>query len=646
MGELEAESELRALSSAVFFLRERLNGLKESREAEEVVSSLLPTREDEGAGRWLSSDVDGGSTAFLLFCSVLVLMMTTPGIVLYYSGLVRLQNALSTAIQAYVITSLITFLWLCLGYSLCFGSSSSGVIGTFDKAWLSGVGGEPNDDLAPGIPEYVYCSFQLAFAVITPSLICGAFANRMKFLAVVVFISLWHIFVYCPIAHCFWHPDGWLKSWGVVDFAGGCVVHISAGFSALISALMIGKRKEGKTKKKFHPHNKIISGTGACFLNVGWFGFNAGSALVAGSQGSLAFLNTQLACGAASISWMCMDILLSGVPSFDGIMNGCIAGLVAVTPCAGFVNTSGAFIVGVLGGAITSQGVKIKTIFGFDDALDAFGIHGIAGVVGVILTGCLANSHISGDQDINGVFYGGSILFLCKEVASIAFTIAWGCSMTAVILKFVDKTIGLRVSQSKELMGLDASEHGKKSSQMQNVPSIRRVKSDDSLRSSNSSNSSGSGRGGEELERCWPCYCLVFHPPPERDVMPGTPRISGRSTSPQTMALTAANKAAHDRSNTANCNNQPILENSHRVAVKKNHQSFQSLDELDSTNHSSPRSDNGKVMKRKSPPKCESQGSSKSDGKKLEMVEIDAHDVGDDYLVGDCDDGVFLDDED
>jgi Amt family ammonium transporter len=223
------------------------------------------------------NEVDSGSIAFMMFSTVLVLLMTTPGIMLYYSGMVRLQNALSTAIQAYVIASLVTFLWLLVGYSICFSSSSlGGVVGSLDKVWLRGVGSDPAHELASHIPEYVFCSFHLAFAIITPSLICGAFANRMKFWSVIVFLSSWHLIVYCPIVHCFWHPAGWLSKWGVQDFAGGCVVHISAGFSALISALMVGKRKRHKIIKTLHPHNKIISAIGACFLNVGWYGFNAG----------------------------------------------------------------------------------------------------------------------------------------------------------------------------------------------------------------------------------------------------------------------------------------------------------------------------------------------------------------------------------
>lgn len=242
-----------------------------------VINMMTVATASNSTNHTSDDEVDSGSTSFMMFSTVLVLLMTTPGIMLYYSGMVRLQNVLSTAIQAYVIASLVTFLWLLVGYSICFGSSSlGGVVGSLDKVWLRGVGSDPAHELASHIPEYVFCSFHLAFAIITPSLICGAFANRMKFWSVVVFLSLWHLIVYCPIVHCFWHPAGWLSKWGVQDFAGGCVVHISAGFSALISALMVGKRKQHKIIKTLHPHNKVISAIGASLLNVGWYGFNAG----------------------------------------------------------------------------------------------------------------------------------------------------------------------------------------------------------------------------------------------------------------------------------------------------------------------------------------------------------------------------------
>lgn len=275
-GDKTIEDLLPSLQDAISELRFRISDLQASTDAQLVnimsnVTNSTSTYEED----------DAGSIAFLLFCTILVLCMTTPGIMLYYSGLVRLQNALSTAVQAYVIMSLISFLWLVVGYSICFGSSSlGGVIGSMDKVWLQGVSAEPYSALASHVPEYVFCSFQLSFAIITPSLICGAFANRMKFWAVIAFLSLWHLFVYCPIVHCIWHPEGWLSKWGVQDFAGGCVVHISAGFSALISALMVGQRRRHKLIKTFHPHNKVISAIGASFLNFGWMGFNAGECML------------------------------------------------------------------------------------------------------------------------------------------------------------------------------------------------------------------------------------------------------------------------------------------------------------------------------------------------------------------------------
>eukprot|EP00602_Paraphysomonas_sp_CaronLab_P010869 CAMPEP_0185029722 /NCGR_PEP_ID=MMETSP1103-20130426/16197_1 /TAXON_ID=36769 /ORGANISM="Paraphysomonas bandaiensis, Strain Caron Lab Isolate" /LENGTH=486 /DNA_ID=CAMNT_0027564567 /DNA_START=109 /DNA_END=1569 /DNA_ORIENTATION=- len=418
-----------------------------------------------------------GDTAWILTATVLVLLMTTPGIMLYYAGMVRLQNVLSTAMQGYSIMCVVTFLWMCFGYSLAFAPADSEninavIFGDSSRFWLNGLKMGGSHQMAPTIPESVFCVFQLSFAVITPSLICGAFADRMKFTAVLVSLGLWHLIVYCPIAHANWHPNGFLYKAGVLDFAGGNVVHISAGMSALVSAIIIGKRT-GFGKSTFHPHNMLVSLTGSCFLLIGWYGFNAGSALAANALSGLAMLNTQIASGVASVTWMFHDIFVLGKPTVEGIMNGCIAGLVAITPAAGFVNPTGAFVIGVVGGIACAKGVRIKDYFDFDDALDAFGIHAIGGVVGGLMLGLLATSSVNGED---GAFYGDNGKQLSLQLYGIVITIVWSIIGTGGIMLLVDKTLGLRVSPQSELAGLDRTEHGSTlDAQMVNVPKRRKT---------------------------------------------------------------------------------------------------------------------------------------------------------------------------
>ncbi|WP_412033386.1 ammonium transporter [Mesorhizobium sp. CA8] len=397
--------------------------------------------------------LDTGNTAWMLTSTALVLMMTIPGLALFYGGMVRKKNVLATIMQSFAITCLVTVLWFMFGYSLAFsdGGATNAYLGGFSKFFHHGI--TVSTLWAPGvanIPEFVFSMFQMTFAIITPALIAGAFAERMKFSALLIFMGLWLVFVYAPIAHWVW-GGGFLGSAGVLDFAGGTVVHINAGVAGLVCALVLGKR-EGYGTTNMAPHNLVYSVIGASLLWVGWFGFNAGSELAADGLAGAAMMNTQVATAAAALAWMFAEWIVAKKPSVLGIISGAVAGLVAVTPASGFVNPTGAFIVGIIAGVVCYlSAVKLKHAFGYDDSLDAFGVHGVGGIVGALLTGALA------DPAINALGKDASV---AKQLYGIAFTILWTAIATFVILYIVKALVGLRPSTQEEVEGLDVTQHG------------------------------------------------------------------------------------------------------------------------------------------------------------------------------------------
>jgi len=407
-----------------------------------------------------------GDNAWMLVSAALVLMMTGPGLALFYGGLVRRKNTLAIMMQSFAMMALITVLWALVGYSLAFGGSGP-VIGDFGHAFLRGVGADPNPDYAGTIPQLTFMIYQLMFAVITPALITGATAERMKFSGTVLFMTLWFLIVYAPLAHMVWGKGGLLNAalggkFPTLDFAGGTVVHISSGVSALVCALYMGKRT-GFPKQPMPPHSLVLSFIGACLLWVGWFGFNAGSALAAGSLASSAFVATHFGAAAAALSWSAAEWIKNGKASALGAISGAVAGLVAITPAAGFVGPMPALVIGLAAGAFCYFMVtRVKAIFGYDDALDAFGVHGAGGTIGALLTGVFAQ------QVINPIFGGGKPVGgldghwgqVGNQLVGIA--IAWGFALvgTLVILKITDLLTGFRVPEEHEVEGLDITQHG------------------------------------------------------------------------------------------------------------------------------------------------------------------------------------------
>ncbi|MFY9730301.1 MAG: ammonium transporter, partial [Candidatus Acidiferrales bacterium] len=397
-------------------------------------------------------------------------MMTGPGLALFYGGLVRKKNVLGTMMQSFAMMAVITVLWAIVGYSLAFGTGN-GFIGGFHNAFLRGVGLQPDVDYAATIPLQTFMVYQLMFAIITPALITGAFAERMKFSAMLLFLILWSLFVYDPMAHMVWGKDGLLNAslggrFPTLDFAGGTVVHVTSGVSALVCALYLGKRL-GYPKVAMPPHSVVLSFIGACLLWVGWFGFNAGSALGAGGLATSAFVATHFGAAAAAIGWSGAEWLRNGKPSALGAISGAVAGLVAITPAAGFVSPMSALIIGLIAGVFCFWMVtKVKSRFGYDDSLDAFGVHGAGGTIGALLTGICASSVINpifkdanGNVLPSGLFEGNAhqLLNQCVGVA-----IAWvlGIVGTLILLTIVDKVVGLRVTEEQEIQGLDVSQHG------------------------------------------------------------------------------------------------------------------------------------------------------------------------------------------
>ena len=406
-----------------------------------------------------------GDNAWMLVSAALVLLMTGPGLALFYGGLVRKKNILGTMMQSFAMMALVTIIWAFVGYSLAFGHGNA-FIGGFEHVFLRGVGLAPNPDYAPTIPEQTYMIYQLMFAIITPALITGAFAERMKFSAMALFLSLWSVLVYCPMAHMVWGVGGLLNASGgavpSLDFAGGTVVHITSGVSALVCALYLGKRI-GYPHTAMPPHSMVLSFIGACLLWVGWFGFNAGSALAASPLATSAFVNTHFATAAAVLGWTLFEWLHNGKPTALGAISGAVAGLVAITPASGFVQPMAALLIGLLAGLFCAFMVfKVKSWFGYDDSLDAFGVHGAGGTLGAVLTGFFATLVINPIYG-KGVATGaidGHWMQVAHQLA--ATGVAWGISIvgTLILLFVVDKVIGLRVSREDEMAGLDLSQHG------------------------------------------------------------------------------------------------------------------------------------------------------------------------------------------
>ena len=404
---------------------------------------------------------DSGDTAWMLTSSALVLMMTIPGLALFYGGMVRKKNVLATLAQSFGATCMITVLWMMIGYSLAFTTNASApvnqFIGSFDQFLLGKMGVNAVNPLAATIPESVYMFFQMTFAIITPALIAGSLADRMKFSAFMWFMSLWLLLVYCPIAHWVW-GGGWLGAMGALDFAGGTVVHLNAGTAALVTCLMLGKRI-GLGSESMAPHNLVLSVIGASLLWVGWFGFNAGSAVTAGAMAGMAAVATQIATAAAAIAWTAAEWVIARKPSVLGMISGAVAGLVAITPASGYVDPSGALMIGLAAGIVCYiSAVWVKRAVGYDDALDAWGVHGVGGALGAILTGVFASNAIN--PTAKGWLHDGNFHQMLLQFADAAATFVYCGVMTFLILKLLDMTVGLRVSRDVEIEGLDLNLHG------------------------------------------------------------------------------------------------------------------------------------------------------------------------------------------
>jgi ammonium transporter, Amt family len=403
-----------------------------------------------------ASKIDKGDTAWMLTSSALVLMMTAPGLALFYGGMVRQKNALATLMQSFIIMAVISLQWVLWGYSLAFGPDKGGILGGLDWIGLRGVGAEPFDAYSKTIPHQVFMLFQMMFAIITPALITGAFAERKKFSAFLLFTVLWATIVYDPLAHWVWGDGGWLKKLGALDFAGGTVVHISSGVSALVCAVVLGRRK-GYGHQPMQPHNLPMTVMGAALLWFGWFGFNAGSALEANGLAASAFLATNTAAAAAALGWMFTEWMARGKPTVLGAASGAVAGLVAITPASGYVGPVSALIIGAVAGALCYSACNVKSKLGYDDSLDVVGVHGVGGTWGAIATGLFATKTVN-DAGGDGLFFGNPGQLWTQIVAVLA-TYVLAVVATWVILKVVDAVVGLRVTDEDEVAGLDLSQH-------------------------------------------------------------------------------------------------------------------------------------------------------------------------------------------
>lgn len=397
--------------------------------------------------------MNSGDTAFMLVATAMVMLMT-PGLALFYGGMVRSKNVLSTMLQSFICLGIISIIWILYGYSFAFGTDVGGFIGNLEFAGLSGVGQAPGP-FSDTIPHLLFCAFQLMFAVITPALITGAFAERIKFSAVLLFTVLWSTFVYFPVCHWVW-GGGWISGHGGLDFAGGTVIHINSGAAALVAALLVGKRR-GWGKEAFHPHNLGMTVLGAALLWFGWFGFNAGSALAADGIAANAFFVTQVAAGCAALSWIIAEWIIQGKPTTLGAASGAVAGLVAITPGCGFVGPVSAIIIGLVAGVVCYIAVLAKVKLGYDDSLDVVGVHGVGGLWGALATGLFASTAINpGGAD--GLFFGNPKLLAVQAVDAF-ITIGYSLVVTFIILKVIDMVIGLRVDTEEEVQGLDLTQH-------------------------------------------------------------------------------------------------------------------------------------------------------------------------------------------
>ncbi|HUJ18702.1 MAG TPA: ammonium transporter [Nitrospirota bacterium] len=399
--------------------------------------------------------IDSGDTAWMIVATAMVMLMSIPGLALFYGGLAKRKDSLNTMAMTFVTFCIVSVLWVIYGYSFSFDTDIKGIIGGASKLFIRGVGPNSISDLAKTIPEYIFIAYQLTFAAITVALASGAYIERMKFSAWLLFSVLWMTIVYLPVAHWVW-GNGFLAKAGALDFAGGTVVHINAGIAALVGALLLGKRRE----KAIMPHNLTLVVTGAGLLWFGWFGFNAGSALAASGLAGAAFINTNTATAVAAIAWMVVEWMHSGKPTVLGLASGAVGGLVAITPAAGFVNISGAIIIGIAAGVIPFFAVaKMKPAFGYDDTLDAFGIHGVGGTIGAILTGVFADPAIN--EAGKGLLYGNPIQ-VWIQIKAVAVTLLYSGVMTFIIFKVIKAIVGIRVDGEDEYVGLDESQHGEK----------------------------------------------------------------------------------------------------------------------------------------------------------------------------------------
>jgi ammonium transporter, Amt family len=400
-------------------------------------------------------NINTGDTAWMLISTALVMFMT-PGLALFYGGMVRSKNVLGTLMQNFIMLGVGTVVWVLYGYSLAFGPDHFGLIGDFSWVALKGIGAAPSDTYATTIPHILFMMFQMMFAIITPALITGAFAERVKFSSFLVFMVAWMTLVYAPVCHWVWHPEGWLFKLGALDFAGGTVVHINAAFAALAAVLVIGKRK-GWGKEAMHPHNLPMTILGAAMLWFGWFGFNAGSAVASGGLAAIAFAVTHIATALGALGWILAEKIKTGKPTTLGAASGAVAGLVAITPASGFVGPIAAMVIGLAAGVLCYLAVGLKFKFGYDDSLDVVGVHGVGGIIGALLTGVFSSSVIN-SAAANGLVHGGSELMM-KQVIAVAATIAFTFIMSFIMLKIIDAVMGLRISEEDEYTGMDLSLH-------------------------------------------------------------------------------------------------------------------------------------------------------------------------------------------